>query len=220
MALETHFKFMEKALDAAQIALNELEVPIGCVFVYRNKVIAQGSNKTNATSCGINHAEMQAIDKIIAKHQNYKEILPLTDLYVTVEPCIMCASALRQLGIRRVFFGCANDRFGGNGSVLTIHSDKLNNKLDSSIYPVYPGIYAKEAVTLLRRFYLNQNEKSPNPQTKKLRQLDMENFPRLQFDKYLTEEQFIDMYGESQLDVYLGESDEIVLQRPTKIPKI
>lgn len=75
------------------------------------------------------HAELEAIDAILADPSLTPPSLlasgayPLTDttLYVTVEPCIMCASALRQMGIRRVFYGCANERFGGCGSVLGVN---------------------------------------------------------------------------------------------------
>ena len=70
---------------------------------------------------GTRHAEFQAIDDIIKDYP--PSVLRDTDLYVTVEPCIMCASALRQYQIRAVFFGCANDRFGGTGGVLSIHSE-------------------------------------------------------------------------------------------------
>jgi tRNA-specific adenosine deaminase 2 len=62
--------------------------------------------------------------------QSYpKSALHSTDLYVTVEPCIMCASALRQYRIRSVYFGCANDRFGGTGGVLNIHSESVTIRL-------------------------------------------------------------------------------------------
>lgn len=70
---------------------------------------------------GTRHAEFLAIAEFLQIHQ--KTELQETDLYVTVEPCIMCASALRQYKIRKVYFGCANDRFGGTGGVLTIHSE-------------------------------------------------------------------------------------------------
>lgn len=69
---------------------------------------------------GTLHAEMIAISKILEKH--CPSVFCETDLYVTVEPCIMCASALRQLGIRKVFYGCSNERFGGTGGVLSVHS--------------------------------------------------------------------------------------------------
>jgi tRNA-specific adenosine deaminase 2 len=89
----------------------------------------------------------------MAKHP--QSILRETDLYVTVEPCIMCASALRQYGIRTVYFGCLNDRFGGTGGVMHIHSDACVDKP----YPVYGGIFREEAIMLLRRFYVQENEK-------------------------------------------------------------
>ena len=66
------------------------------------------------------HAELVVIDRIIAKGQ--LELLKNCDLFVTCEPCIMCAAALRILGIKRVFYGCSNPRFGGNGSVESVHS--------------------------------------------------------------------------------------------------
>ncbi len=70
---------------------------------------------------GTRHAEFVAIDEMLQNHPLHA--IQETDLYVTVEPCIMCASALRQYRIRRVFFGCGNERFGGTGSVLSVHSE-------------------------------------------------------------------------------------------------
>lgn len=70
---------------------------------------------------GTRHAEFVAIEEVLEKHD--QSIFQETDLYVTVEPCIMCASALRQYQIRSVFFGCGNERFGGTGSVLSLHSE-------------------------------------------------------------------------------------------------
>lgn len=102
---------------------------------------------------GTRHAEFVALAEIMAKHP--QSILRQTDLYVTVEPCIMCASALRQYGIRAVYFGCLNDRFGGCGGVMSIHSDK---GVDST-YPVYGGLFREEAIMLLRKFYVQENNK-------------------------------------------------------------
>ena len=70
---------------------------------------------------GTRHAEFQAITSILEDWP--ASVLQQTDLYVTVEPCIMCASALRQYKIRAVYYGCANDRFGGTGGVFSIHSE-------------------------------------------------------------------------------------------------
>lgn len=103
-----------------------------------------------------------------------EEILPETDLYVTVEPCIMCASLLRQYRIRHVYFGCANERFGGTQGVLSLHSesvfryivhaDLLTQFGDLSVaidppYKTFGGVYRETAIMLLRRFYIQENEK-------------------------------------------------------------
>lgn len=73
------------------------------------------------------HAELEAIDAILSDKELTPRIsaypLATTTLYVTVEPCIMCASALRQMGIKAVFYGCGNDRFGGCGSVLGVNKE-------------------------------------------------------------------------------------------------
>jgi tRNA(Arg) A34 adenosine deaminase TadA len=104
---------------------------------------------------GTRHAEFLALSKILSTHP--PSILPSTDLYVTVEPCIMCASLLRQFKIRTVYFGAANERFGGTGGVLSIHEDK---GVESG-YKAYGGIYREEAILLLRRFYVQDNGKVP-----------------------------------------------------------
>lgn len=70
---------------------------------------------------GTRHAEFVALCEIMAKYP--PSVLQDTDLYVTVEPCIMCASALRQYHIKAVYFGCANERFGGCGGVMNVHSE-------------------------------------------------------------------------------------------------
>lgn len=126
------------------------------------------------------HAELEAIDAILADPSLTPPSLlasgayPLTDttLYVTVEPCIMCASALRQMGIKRVFYGCANERFGGCGSVLGVNKRyiypirKLYYYLDelfSLAHPKHPpfdatdGYCREEAIMILRRFYITEN---------------------------------------------------------------
>lgn len=124
---------------------------MGCVFVRDGKVIAKARNRTNEfrnvnklslsspsdiiielirhlPDQATRHAELEAIDEILSNSELTPDIsqmndypLSTTTLYVTVEPCIMCASALRQLGINQVFYGCANDRFGGCGSVLGVN---------------------------------------------------------------------------------------------------
>ncbi|GAA5920026.1 hypothetical protein JCM1841_000385 [Sporobolomyces salmonicolor] len=90
-------------------------------------------------------------------------------LYVTVEPCIMCAAAMRQVGIEKVIYGCANDRFGGTGGVQSIHSDP--RLLYSPPYPAVGNYRREEAIMLLRRFYITENTSAPKPKNKKNRVL-------------------------------------------------
>ncbi|XP_040374357.1 tRNA-specific adenosine deaminase TAD2 isoform X3 [Rosa chinensis] len=122
--------FMDLALQQAKLALDSLEVPVGCVIVEDGKVIASGRNRTNETrNQATRHAEMEAIDTLLEQWREKRlstsevaEIFSKCNLYVTCEPCIMCAAALSIVGIKEVFYGCANDKFGGCGSILSLHS--------------------------------------------------------------------------------------------------
>lgn len=113
----------------AERALSNGEVPVGCIFVHDGKNIGEGSNEVNATKNATRHAEFVAIEQVRAyckandliERQVFKEAV----LYVTTEPCIMCATSLRLIGVRNVVFGCKNPRFGGCGSVLDIHVTKF-----------------------------------------------------------------------------------------------
>ncbi|KAJ4346101.1 tRNA(adenine34) deaminase [Ascochyta clinopodiicola] len=164
-----HERFMREAIGMAELALKSDETPVGCVFVKDGEIIGRGMNETNRTLNGTRHAEFVAIAGILSKAP--LSILNETDLYVTVEPCVMCASMLRQYGIRAVYFGCWNERFGGTGGVLNMHSD-----VDKP-YPVTGGIFREEAIMLLRKFYVQENEKAPEPKQKKTRELKTEILP-------------------------------------------
>ncbi|OJD39953.1 trna specific adenosine deaminase [Diplodia corticola] len=168
-----HERFMREALHMAELALATDETPVGCVFVRDGRVIGRGMNDTNRSLNGTRHAEFVAISQILAEHP--ASVLRDTDLYVTVEPCVMCASALRQFGIRAVYFGCWNDRFGGTGGVLNIHSDP-SPSVDKP-YPVYGGIFREDAIMLLRKFYVQENVKAPEPKQKGTRELKTEIVP-------------------------------------------
>ncbi|KAK4056601.1 tRNA(adenine34) deaminase [Microbotryomycetes sp. JL221] len=108
---------------------------------------------------------------------------PLKDvtLYVTVEPCIMCASAMRQVGIGKVVYGCANDRFGGCGGVQSINADP--RLLYAPPYLAVGGYRREQAIMFLRRFYIEENTNAPKPKKKAGRVLktvipDVPNSPR------------------------------------------
>lgn len=157
---DSHNNFMKLALEQAEHALEMGEVPVGCVFVDNNsQVIAVGNNLTNESRNGTRHAEMVAIDKALFVDSKPPEIFADSSLYVTCEPCIMCAAALSKLKVKKVYFGCLNERFGGNGSILSIHND---NKLEHyHKYEIENGLLEKEAVDIFQKFYLSENRRAP-----------------------------------------------------------
>ncbi|XP_071955740.1 tRNA-specific adenosine deaminase 2-like isoform X2 [Antedon mediterranea] len=121
--------WMTKAVTLAKEALSKDEVPVGCIMVYDEQIIGQGRNEVNETKNATRHAELVAADQVIdwckSNGKDHVDVFSKTTLYVTVEPCIMCAAALRLLSVPRVVYGCCNQRFGGCGSILSIHSDDL-----------------------------------------------------------------------------------------------
>lgn len=152
-------QWMELALQHAEEALKNGEVPVGCIIVHNNKeVIGTGRNMVNETKNATRHAEMVAIDMVIcATGGNSKEIFQQSAIYVTVEPCVMCAAALRTIGIQTVYFGCRNERFGGCGSVLSIHEDQTLTDSTGAPLTCWGGFYSERAVTLLKNFYKQDN---------------------------------------------------------------
>ncbi|EJT46141.1 tRNA specific adenosine deaminase [Trichosporon asahii var. asahii CBS 8904] len=166
---EVDLGWMREALVMAEEALDNEEVPVGCVFVRDGKAIARARNRTNEWRNATLHAELEAIDHLLPF--NPPPLSQIT-LYVTVEPCVMCASALRQVGIGRVVYGCGNDRFGGCGSVLDVSTSSM---LDTNVsFEAVGGYYREEAIMLLRRFYMSENQNAPNPKKKTTRVLKTE----------------------------------------------
>ncbi|CAD6926458.1 unnamed protein product [Tilletia controversa] len=183
---EEDLRWMKEAIGMAQEAMDNAEVPVGCVFVRGGEVIGAARNRTNEFMNATRHAELEAIDSILhrfppqrpdfglhptsATHSaDRSNIFQETTLYVTIEPCIMCGAALREIGIRRVVFGAGNERFGGNGSVLALHDDPA--LVNSPPYRSEGGYYREEAIMLLRKFYMTENTNAPVPKTKARRVL-------------------------------------------------
>ncbi|XP_060687200.1 tRNA-specific adenosine deaminase 2 [Hemiscyllium ocellatum] len=162
-------QWMERALTMAKEALENGEVPVGCLMVYRNEILGQGRNEVNETKNATRHAEMVAIDQVLKwchqKGRDRKEVFEHTVLYVTVEPCIMCAAALRLLNIPLVVYGCQNERFGGCGSVLNISQDDLQHT--GTPFQCLGGYRAEEAVELLKTFYKAENPNAPKSKARK-----------------------------------------------------
>ena len=155
--------WMNKTFELAEIALMKGEVPVGCIIVYEENILASGKNEVNETRNATRHAEIVAIDEVIKwcekNDKNMEDVFKESELFVTVEPCIMCAAALRQVGIRKVVFGCRNDRFGGCGSILDVHCDSLPG-LGPTLDCV-GGVMSDKAVNLLKEFYRGENTNAP-----------------------------------------------------------
>lgn len=206
------FKISALALYVAYRALMTNETPVACVFYSResNKILSYGCNDTNKSLNGTRHAEFIGIDKIFQEYipqeyhhdQEYIEsFFAKVSLFVTVEPCIMCSLALKQLGIGEVIYGCANDRFGGNGTVLSIHNDDREDVANN--YNSYGGILRTEAVQLLRNFYIQENDSAPNPKIKKNKEIENKTYPpNLSFEQYMTKESFTSFYGPERCEKY------------------
>ncbi|XP_061901023.1 tRNA-specific adenosine deaminase 2 isoform X1 [Entelurus aequoreus] len=152
-------KWMGRAFDMANDALSNGEVPVGCLMVYKDEVVGRGRNEVNETKNATRHAEMVALDQVLnwCGHNNLdvRSVCEQTVLYVTVEPCIMCAAALRLTNIPVVVYGCKNERFGGCGSVLDISSANLPQTGTS--FKCVSGHRAEEAVEMLKMFYKQEN---------------------------------------------------------------
>lgn len=167
---------MAEALKVGKKALDLKEVPVGCIILNKDDtIIGTGHNLTNQTMNPTRHAEFNAIDEAkewCEKNElDWIDVFSKSTLYVTCEPCIMCASALRIVNIKTWVFGCSNDRFGGCGSVLNIHTDNMNpdGSEDKEPVTVIKGIEEEKAIELLQSFYSHENPFATEPKKKKLR---------------------------------------------------
>ena len=173
-------EFMKLALKQAQNGKDSNEVPVGCVIVRDNEiVIASAHNQTNITKNATKHCEIICIEYLGSERNIYS----LSDcyLYVTVEPCIMCASALKIVNVKKVFYGCSNTKFGGNGSVYSLNLSQALGFPDLCFSSSYPSIkvggeYEQSAIKLLKTFYESGNELCPiNKRARKRIKLDNHN---------------------------------------------
>ena len=138
----SHEYFMQVALQEAHSALEENEVPIGCVIVLNDKIIAKGHNLTERLNDVTAHAEMQAIT-MSANELGGKYLQDCT-LYVTVEPCIMCAGALGWSQIKRVVYGCSDEKRGFSAfAPQALHSKTIVTK----------GVREEECKRLMQQFF-------------------------------------------------------------------
>lgn len=138
---------MYSALKEAELAFEEDEVPIGAVVVHQNKIIGKGHNQVQMLNDPTAHAEMLAITA--ATNNLNSKFLNDCDLYITVEPCLMCSGAILLSRLRSIYFSIDEPKLGACGSVYNVVE---NNKYNHPI-KVYSGIYAEESKTLLQSFF-------------------------------------------------------------------
>lgn len=146
---------MEECFKEANLALIEREVPVGCAIVDKfGNILATGRNATNKTRNSMHHAEILALARI-----PFDTDLSECILYVTIEPCIMCAAALSIVGLMNIVYFARNDKFGGCGSVLDVnaHIESPWTKLNAKYIP------DDRAIHLLQEFFERKNPVTTAP---------------------------------------------------------
>ncbi len=141
-----HLRFMKAALQEANKAAAKDEVPVGCVIVKAGKIIARGHNQREARQSALAHAELIAIAKAQRKVGSWR--LEDTTIYVTLEPCAMCAGAIIQARIPRLVYGAKEPKFGAHASVLNLFGYPFNHRVE-----VETGIMETEISTLMKTFF-------------------------------------------------------------------
>ena len=140
-------KWMEKAIEEAKKAEAKLEIPVGCVIVKDGKIIARSHNQKETKLDTTKHAEIIAIQKASKKLGAWR--LLDCEMYVTLEPCPMCAGALIQSRIKKIYIGTMDEKTGACGSVLNLLQDyEFNHKIE-----VETGIRKEECEKIIKEFF-------------------------------------------------------------------
>ncbi len=146
-------RFMLWALREAKRGFEEDEVPVGAVVVHEGLVLARAHNRPIHLNDPSAHAEVLALRRAAHKLGNYR--LTGCTLYVTIEPCAMCAGAIMHARLSRVVFGTSDPKAGANGSALTVlNHPKLNHQVE-----VVSGVHAEDCAALLREFFRRKRKK-------------------------------------------------------------
>ena len=146
-------RYMFEAIKQAKKAEKVEDVPIGCVIVFDGQIIARGYNKRNKKKSTLCHAEIEAIGRATKKMGDWR--LDNCTMYVTLEPCPMCAGAIVQARIRRVVIGAMNPKAGCAGSIINLlQMDGFNHKVE-----ITTGIYEKECGELMKNFFAKLRRK-------------------------------------------------------------
>lgn len=146
------FEFMEEAITEAKLAEDIDEVPIGAVIVKDGKIIARAHNTRETSKCATHHAEILAIEEACRTLGGWR--LPETTLYVTLEPCAMCAGAIINARIPTVVYGAPDLRFGAFGSLIDLSEVPLNHKPE-----LRRGVRSDECKNLLGEYFKKKRKK-------------------------------------------------------------
>lgn len=138
--------YIREAMRLARLAEEEDEVPVGCVIVRGGEIIASAYNTRERSRCATHHAEILAIERACEALGGWR--LPDTTLYVTMEPCVMCAGAIINARIPRVVFGASDIRFGAFGSLINLAEIPFNHKPE-----VTSGILGEECRQMLSDYF-------------------------------------------------------------------
>lgn len=145
--MDVRERYMKQAISLAKKAALLDEVPIGCVIEYQGKIIGRGYNRRITDKNVLAHAEITAIRKACKKMGDWR--LEDCTMYVTLEPCQMCAGAIVQARVKKVVIGCMNPKAGCAGSVLNIlQEDKFNHQVE-----IERGVLEEECSTMLTDFF-------------------------------------------------------------------
>lgn len=145
-------EFMQKAVELAKISADQGEVPVGAVVVKDGEIVGEGRNRREFGKNSLYHAEIEAIDNACKTLGGWR--LWQCDLYVTLEPCPMCAGAIINSRIKNVYFGAYDKKAGSFGSVADFNALPYNHKPQ-----VYGGIMEEECASLLSDFFKNLRSK-------------------------------------------------------------
>jgi tRNA(adenine34) deaminase len=148
--MDVDLEFMQQALDEARAAALAGEVPVGAVLVHDAKIVARSGNRTIRDCDPTGHAEIVVLREAARALDNYR--LAATTLYVTIEPCSMCAGAIIQARVPRLIYGCDDPKGGAVRSCFEILSHpRINHRVE-----VIPGVLASDCAALIQSFFADR----------------------------------------------------------------
>jgi len=148
----THEDYMREALALAQEAMDAGEVPVGCVVVWDGEIVGRGRNRREEDHDALAHAELAAIKMACETLGGWR--LHKAKLYVTLEPCPMCAGGIINARVAEVYYGAGDDKAGACGSVLNLFEERFNHKPK-----LYRGVLEEACAQLLREFFARLRKK-------------------------------------------------------------